>query len=133
MVQVVQRALDAGVTPRRVLPGQFQDQFLDGRLCGWSASLAALAGTVFLGDESPVPGQQGVGGDEAGKMVEGGTSDLFAFEGEAATLIIIEPRFLAELFFEDTNLFLEIDDDILLVAVHPADDRGDEQDQRIHR
>ena len=133
MVQVVQRALDAGVTPRRVLPGQFQDQFLDGRLCGWSAGFEALAGIVCLGDESPVPGQQGVGGDEAVKMVEVGKSDPFAFEGEGATLIIIEPGFPAELFFEDTDLFLEIDDDLLLVAVHPAGDRDDEQEERIHR
>jgi len=133
MVEVSQRALNAGVPPGPVLAGQLQGQILDWFGCGGSTWLASSTGIVFLGDEPPMPGQQGVGRDETGKLVEGGATDAFAFEGQAATLIVVEARFFAQLFFEDANFLLEIRADVILVAIQLASDREDEQGERIHR
>ena len=80
-----------------------------------------------------MPGQQSIRSDETGEWVQSSAADVFAFDGQPSSLIIIEPRFLTQLFFEDANLLLEIRDDILLVAVHPTGERNEEQGERIHR
>ena len=80
-----------------------------------------------------MPGQQRVGRVETGELVQSRSADAFAFDGQSSLLIIIEPSFFTELFFEDANLFLEVRDYVLLVAVHPTGDRKEEQGERIHR
>ena len=71
-----------------------------------------------------MPGQQGIRTDETGELVQSSASEVFAFEGQPSSLILIEPRFFTQLFFKNVNLLLEIRDDILLVAVHPTSDRN---------
>ena len=73
-----------------------------------------------------MPGQEGVGRDKTGKLVQSRAAEAFAFDGQSSSLIIIEPRLFAQLFFEDANLLLEIRDGLLLVAAHPAGDRKEQ-------
>jgi len=134
LVQVGQRTLDSGVTPGPVLPGQFQDQFLELRPCGGRPGLRVRLESYFWGgDERPGPGQQSIRSDETGKLVQSSAADAFAFDGQPSSLIIIEPRFFTQLLFEDANFLWELGDDILRVAAHPTGDRNEEQGQRIHR
>lgn len=59
-------ALYPAVAPAAVLPGQAQDELLDGGRCGGSAGAAVPGERPLPGDESPVPGQQCGGGDREG-------------------------------------------------------------------
>ena len=79
-----------------------------------------------------MPGQQSIGGDQVGEVVEGATPDPFAFGRQPAALIIMDSRYFTQLFFEDANLLLQIREDLLLVAVPPTGDRNEEQGERIH-
>ena len=45
-----------------------------------------------------------------------------AFERQPAALAIIEPRFLAQQFFENTDFFLQILNHLLLIAIQLASD-----------
>ncbi|HWH69044.1 MAG TPA: hypothetical protein VNT26_06650 [Candidatus Sulfotelmatobacter sp.] len=46
--------------------------------------------------------------------------DLTGLGGQPAALVIVEAGFLAQLFFEDPDLLLEVFNDVLLVAVEPS-------------
>jgi hypothetical protein len=48
-------------------------------------------------------------------------------------LAIIEPWFLAQQLFENTDFFLQISDHVLQVAIHPASDAKQQKYKRIHR
>jgi len=67
-----------------------------------------------------VPGQQSIRRHQAGESIQRFTPQPLAFDSQALALAIIEPRFLAQLFFEHTDFFLQIFDHVLLVAIHPA-------------
>jgi len=71
----------------------------------------------FLGDELPVPAQDGVGSDERGNFRE----------GTSAALIIGQPESSATaLLFQDSILLAEILYDCVLLAGDPAGHGGDE-------
>jgi len=53
-------------------------------------------------------------------------------EGEAATLIIGKPGPFSQLLFQDGNLLLEMLNDVLPDAAHPASQRNEEQGEWIH-
>ena len=85
------------------------------------ASTAAGAAVVCLGDQSPVPAENRVRRDDAGDLHQDAPSEFLAAHGESTALGIGQakrPR--AQVLPEDPILLPEIRDQIVLVAVHPA-------------
>ena len=95
------------------------------------ASTAAGAAVVCLGDHSPVPAENRVRRDDAGDLHHDAPSELLAAHGESTALGIGQakrPR--AQVLPEDPMLLPEIRDQIVLVAVHPASERENEELER---
>ena len=92
------------------------------------ASTAAGAAVVCLGDHSPVPAENRVRRDDAGDLHPDAPSELLTAYGESTALGIGQakrPR--AQVLPEDPILLPEIVDQIVLVTVHPASEREDEE------
>ena len=92
------------------------------------ASTAAGAAVVCLGDQSPVPAENRVRRDDAGDLHHDAPAELLAAPGESTALGIgpaKRPR--AQVLPEDPILLPEIRDQIVLVAVHPASERENEE------
>ena len=92
------------------------------------ASTAAGAAGVCLGDQSPVPAENRVRRDDAGDLHQDAPSEFLAAHGESTALGIGQakrPR--AQVLPEDPILLPEIRDQIVLVAVHPASERENEE------
>ena len=92
------------------------------------ASTAAGAAVVCLGDQSPVPAENRVRRDDAGDLHQDAPSELLAAHGESTALGIgpaKRPR--AQVLPEDPILLPEIRDQIVLVSVHPASKRENEE------
>jgi hypothetical protein len=72
VTQIGQSPNDAIISPTRVLPCQFHDQFFDGRVHSRAASQLALLGTVeLLCDELPIPGEDGIRPSDARDFLKG--------------------------------------------------------------
>ena len=90
--------------------------------------LSALNGVVHQGKQSPVPAENRVRRDDAGDLHPDAPSELLAAHGESTALGIGQakrPR--AQVLPEDPILLPEIRDQIVLVAVHPASERANEE------
>src|SRR5215469_14338288 len=82
---------------------------------------------VLLGDELPVPSQQGLRRDNAGDLGKSLSSQRLGLYGQSPTLIVIEPHSPAtELFSKHPILLAKIFNDLQLALVHPPGD-GDQQ------
>ncbi len=81
----------------------------------------------LLGDELPMPTQNGVGCNERRNFAESPSPDGLAANREPATLIVGQPESSApELLLQDAVLLLEILDDCVLMAADPTDQGGNE-------
>ena len=97
----------------------------------WSTSTSAGAAIVFLGDQSPVPTQDRIRGDDARDLRQDPPAEFVTAHSESTTLGVRQakrPR--AQVFSEDPILLPEIVDQIVVVTVHPASEREDEELQR---
>ena len=97
----------------------------------WSTSTSAGAAIVFLGDQSPVPTQDRIRGDDARDLRQDPPAEFVTAHSESTTLGVRQakrPR--AQVVSEDPILLPEIVDQIVLVTVHPASEREDEELQR---
>src|SRR5215831_19065797 len=82
---------------------------------------------VLLGDQLPVPSQQGLRCDNAGDLGKGLSSQRFGLYGQSPALIVIEVHSpTTELFAKHPVLLAKIFHDLQLVVVHPPGD-GDQQ------
>jgi hypothetical protein len=87
--------------------------------------LSFSGAVVLLGDELAVPAQDGVGRHQAGQLLQRTSADEAALRGEPPALGIGEAQPpTSELLPQDAALFLEVRDDLGLVAVHPAREHG---------
>ena len=79
-----------------------------------------------------MPAQDGVRGDDGRDLVEETTTEGLALGCESSALVVVEPEGLAvELFFEDAVLLDEVLDDLVLLAIEPAGERGQEDREGI--
>ena len=128
---VRERAADPRVAPPRIVD-RHPDHELGDVLSGhWSTSTSAGAAIVFLGDQSPVPTQDRIRGDDARDLRQDPPAEFVTAHSESTTLGVRQakrPR--AQVFSEDPILLPEIVDQIVLVTVHPASEREDEELQR---
>ncbi len=78
----------------------------------------------LLGNELPVPAEDGVGRDERGDFGKGTAADSFASHGQSASLVIGQPESPAtELLLENSVLLSEVFDDCVLLAADPTGER----------
>src|SRR5262245_26203556 len=128
MADIGQRPLDAAVPPGRVVVGHLQDECFNLiRDTGPSQLIALLATVKLLSDELFVPAHEGIRGGERGQRFEtiatnwkGEGCETMAFGiGESDT----SPT---KLRMEGSILFQEIGNNLLLVAIDPAGDHGEE-------
>jgi hypothetical protein len=80
-----------------------------------------------------VPCQQGVQYHYPGKSIQRFTPLPLDFDRQSSAFAMIEPRFLAQQLFENTDFLLQIFDHVLLVAIQPASDTEHQKCKRIHR
>jgi Lrp/AsnC family leucine-responsive transcriptional regulator len=82
---------------------------------------------VLLGDQLPVPSQQGLRRDNAGGLGKNLSSQRFGLYGQSPALIVIEAHSpVTELFAKHPILLAKIFNDLQLAVVHPPRD-GDQQ------
>ena len=88
----------------------------------------AGAAVVGLGDQSPVPAENRVRRDDAGDLHQDAPSEFLAAHGESTALVVGQAkRSGAQVLPEDPILLPEIRDQVVLVAVHPASERENEE------
>ena len=81
----------------------------------------------LLGNELPVPTEDGVGSNERSDFGEGAAADSLAPDRESASLCIGQAESsTTELLLEDSVLFSEIVDDRILMAAEPTGERSHE-------
>ena len=81
----------------------------------------------LLGDELPMPTQDGVRRDERCNLGEGASPDGLAADRQPATLIVGQPESSAtELLLQDAVLLSEVFDDCVLMAADPTGEGGHE-------
>src|SRR5215471_5825299 len=82
---------------------------------------------VLLGDQLPMPSQQGLRCDNAGDLSKSFSSQRFGLHGQSPALIVIEAHSPAtELFSQHQILLAKMFNDLQLAVVHPPGD-GDQQ------
>jgi hypothetical protein len=124
MTNVLERPLDPRVSPCAIFPchadDQFGDDLHDPRSTGGSTLVRPL-----LGNQSPVPAEDSVGGDESRHLDERPSADCGAAYSKPSPLGVGQSKSLApELLLKDTVLFPEIVDDCILLARDPSGHRG---------
>src|SRR5215467_10823913 len=83
---------------------------------------------VLLGDQLPVPSQQGLRRDNVGDLGKNLSSQRFGLYGQSPALIVIQAQSpAAELLSKNSILLAKVINDLQLVLVHPAGD-GDQQE-----
>ena len=122
--EVIQGAHDPIAAPGWIFLDELDHEFLQFRIHRWSANRIGSGEGPLLGDEGTEPAKQSVGSDEGGELSKATPSDDLSFASKADSLSVREGLgFAAELLEENTIFLLEIFNDHLLVAVHPAGDR----------
>src|SRR5215831_6578304 len=130
--QIGYRALDAPVAPVPVLFCHTHHQSFN--LSGGTRSprCPMCHSIVFLGDQFPVPGQQGLRRDNAGDLSQNLPSQCFGSNSQSAALVVIEAHSpVAELLSKNTILLAKIINDLQLALVHPAGDRDQQESEWV--
>src|SRR5215471_18301009 len=87
---------------------------------------------VLLGDQLPVPSQQGLRCDNAGDLGKGLSSQRFGLYGQSPALIVIEVHSpTTELFAKHPVLLAKIFHDLQLVVVHPPGDSDQQKPEWV--
>ena len=125
-----ERALDASVSPGRILAGHAQgeigDSFHD---AGSTAPLLARMGPLGR-DESVMPSQDRVGRDDRGVLGEYLPTELLPADREPASLVIGEPEPTStDLPAKGPVLLAHELDHLELLSVDPARDERDEVEE----
>src|SRR6516165_9095258 len=132
MTQIGQRSLDASIAPTAVLFCHTHNQILD--LLGFSRSAASplAAAVVFLCDQPSMPGQQSLGRDNRGHLLENLPSQSLGLSGQSAALVIVEPQSLsAQLLAKNSVLFPKVVDQLQLLLVHPSGYGDQHEPERV--
>jgi hypothetical protein len=126
--QITECALNAVITPSRILLRHLQHEFNDLLRHRWpSGALAAVAIVPVPGNEFAMPPQDCFGSDDGGKLVEHFASEDLTFDGEPPALVVVEQdSVLSELLSEDPVFSQKVIDDFLLSIIDPA---GEDQEQ----
>ena len=129
VAEVGQGAADPRVAPSRILDGHPHHQLGNRLGCRRPTTTTVGAAIVLLGDQSPIPAQDRVSGDDARNLAEDSPAELLPTYGEPTPLCVGQAECTTtQLLSEDSILLTEIVDQIFLVT--PAGDGEDEEVQR---
>ena len=132
VAQVLQRALNARVAPRRVLSRHPNDQ--RSKVC-LQASGTAAAGAIrpFARHQLAVPAQNGVRRHDGRDLREQPATEPVSQFGEASALAVVETQALpGEPGLQQSILFAQERDDVGLLTMEPAAQGRDQQLEREH-
>jgi hypothetical protein len=87
---------------------------------------------VLLGDQFPVPGQQGLRRDNAGDLSQNRPPQGIGSNGQSAAVFVIEAHSpAAELLSKNTILLAKVINDVQLALVHPAGDSDQKESEWV--
>src|SRR5215831_6815704 len=87
---------------------------------------------VFLGDQFPMPSQQGLGSDNAGDLGQYLSSQRFGLYGQSPALMVIEAHSpVTELFSKRPILLAKVVNDLQLAVVHPPGNSDQHKPERV--
>src|SRR5215831_6546391 len=87
---------------------------------------------VLLGDQLPVPSQQGLRRDNVGDLGKNLSSQRFGLYSQSPALIVIQAQSpAAELLSKNAILLAKVINDLQLVLVHPAGDRDQQESEWV--
>ena len=124
--------MKASITPLTVFPRHPLDQFSEAACGARAAWLSNLGGIILPSNQSPMPSQERVGRDDAGRAAESLAPHGLRLESQAASLVIVEPGTPSQLLLQNTHFLLKVFDDYLLVTIHPTCNAGHDQSERSH-
>ncbi len=132
MTEVGQCAHDRRVAPTRILLGHAYRQ-LGGLVSNTGSPRSTPVAVVpLLGDELAVPGQDGVGRHDGRHVTKHFPAQGLALDRQAPAFVVREANPLAfELAPQDSILFLDVGDDVLLMTVDPASQSYEEHLPRL--
>src|SRR5215471_8060955 len=88
--------------------------------------------SVFLGDQFPMPSQQGLGCDNAGDFGKNLASQHFGLHGQSPALMVIEAHSpVPELFSKHPILLAKVVNDLQLAVVHPPGNSDQHKPERV--
>ena len=131
VTEVGQGPAEARVAPSWILNGHPHDQLGQGVRCQRPTAATMCGAVVLLGNQSPIPAEDGVRCGDAGHLHQDPAAEFPPPDGETPPLTVRQAkRTTAQLFAEDSILLTEVVDQIVLVPVQPASDRKHEEVQR---
>jgi hypothetical protein len=132
MPQILQRPLNARVSPLRIVGRHSHDQSPDFLPHARSGAALPRAGP-FPGHQLTVPSKNGVGRHEGRALAQQAASKPLAQHRETTPLIVVQSQpTSAQLRFEHPVLFAKEGDDIALLAIEPSQKRSHRHLQRNH-
>jgi hypothetical protein len=130
VTDIGQSPLDPQVSPVPVFLGETQNERGDIHRRSRSSRCTVRAAIVLLGDQLPIPSQQGFRRDDCRDLCQNLPAQLLRLCRKATALIIAVPdSAIADLFSKNTIFLGEIFNDMLLMLVHPAG-YGDDQKRK---
>lgn len=132
MTEILQRALDARVAPAWVV-GRHSHHEATNLRKRVGPSEAAPRIRPFPGDQLAVPAQNGVSRDDRRHLCQQPTTESRATSSQAPSVAVGEPQTLIlQVRLQHAVLFAQVLDGLMLVALEPTDESGDEQLQWNH-
>ena len=119
--QIGQRAVNAAVTPTAILFGHTQNEIRNFGRRRWPSRSSEGAAVVLLGNQFPMPRQQGLGCDDCGYLGEDFPAQLLRLGSKSPPLIIrkAEPS-TADLLPQNAIFLDQIVNDLVLSLVQPT-------------
>ncbi len=129
MADVLQRADDPRVAPRRILFGHPHDQSPDLREHARTTA-PPLRVRPFPRDELPMPPKNRVGRDDRGDVTQAATAQPVSMHRQPTAFLIGQADPAAHVPAQDAVFFDQVGHGVLLPLVEPADQRGQQQAER---
>ena len=90
-----------------------------------------LRAIVLVGDQEPIPAQDGIRCHDTGDLSETTSSEDLAFHGQSALLVVGEANASrAVCRAQDPVLLQQVLDDVLLLSIDPAGEEQEEEGER---
>src|SRR5262249_16828725 len=138
VTEIGQCPLNSAIAPAAILLRHARHQLRNLANCPGSPWTAVSAAVIFLSNQFSMPSQKRLWSHDGGELVEELSADLLRFRCQSATLIIVETHAaVADLLSKDPILLDQILDELLLMLVHPAGQRDNDErkwiKERAHR
>jgi hypothetical protein len=131
VTDISESTLDPQISPASVFVGETKNKRSNLRRHPWAARCTARAAVILLGNQLPMPSQQGCRRDDGRDLFQDFPAELLRPCGQTATLVVSESHpSVPNLFSKDAIFLGEIFNDMLLVLVHPASG-GNDQKKRM--